>query len=552
MMRDRARRLVGQGESLFTKRLGLHSLWQTMAENFYPMRADFTRVRGMSEEFASYMMTGRPAMAHRDLANALPAMMRPPKQWLWVRTNDDNINEDRQARAYLDWMSQRQYRAMYDSRGNFVRACKEGDGDYTAFGQTVFTVDPNKARDGLLYRCWHLKDVAWTEDYALKLRSVFHRLQMAAADLVEMFPDTVDSKVTETAEKEPDHKFNCWRIVVPVDDYDLPVRNKQRLPWVSIYIDIDNQTILEEKAVRTRGYVIPRWVTVSGSQYAYSPAVVYGLPDARMMQQVTLTMLEAAQKATDPPMIAVTEALQGGVNSGAGMISYIDADYDERTGEALRPMQQRFDGIQYGAAREERVDGLLDAVFFLNQIRMPQVTKDMTAYEASKLYEEFQRNSLPLLEPIEVEYNGGLCLETFEQMQGMGLFGDPRNMPQALQGQELRYDFETPLKAAEEQAKVFAFSAVTDTVAKAMQIDPAAALNIDIDKATRAAVMGAGGADWLRDQDQVAKIKAQQAQAAQAANAANAMAHGADTATRVATAVKSAAEAGQSLQPMAA
>src|SRR5262249_31538881 len=155
----------------------------------------------------------------------------------------------------------------------------------------------------------------------------------------------------------------------------------------------------EEIPQRWLGYVIDRWATISGSQYAYSPSAIYGLPDARMLQQITLTMLEAGQKATDPPMIAVSEAINGGVNVGAGMITWTDADYEERTGEVLRPMEMRFDGIRYGAEREERVSGQLDAVFFLNQIRIPQITKEMTAYEASKLYEEFQRNALPLLEP---------------------------------------------------------------------------------------------------------------------------------------------------------
>jgi hypothetical protein len=50
-------------------------------------------------------------------------------------------------------------------------------------------------------------------------------------------------------------------------------------------------------------YVIPRWQTVSGSQYAYSPATVAALPDARLIQAMTLTFFEAGEKATNPPMV---------------------------------------------------------------------------------------------------------------------------------------------------------------------------------------------------------------------------------------------------------
>src|SRR5437660_598799 len=82
-------------------------------------------------------------MAHRDLTNALPAMMRPrDRQWLWARTHDKRINEDREARAYLDWLSEQQFRLMYDNRACLVRSTKEADGDYTAFGHAVLTVEP--------------------------------------------------------------------------------------------------------------------------------------------------------------------------------------------------------------------------------------------------------------------------------------------------------------------------------------------------------------------------------------------------------------------------
>lgn len=552
-MRTRTRELVSHGDRLFAKRAGsgLLSLWQTMAENFHVMRADFTRSRTMGEEFASYLMTGRPALAHRDLSNSIGAMMRPrDRQWLTARTHDENINNDRDARAYLDWMSQIQFRGMYDARAGLSRATKEADGDWSAFGNAALTVEANKWRDGLMIRCWHLRDVVWTEDTSLKINQVHHKKQLSARDQIGLYGKAVHANVTEQLQKNPEHEFHCRRIIMPSDEYDLPIKNKGRFPFVCIDVDVENSTILAETPARGSMYVIPRWATVSGSQYAYSPATVYGLPDARTLQQITLTMIEAGQKATDPPMIAVTEAIAGGVNSGAGMITWTDADYDERTGEVLRPMEMRFDGIRFGAEREERVEGTLDATFFLNQIRMPQITKEMTAYESSKVYEEFQRNALPLLEPVEVDYNGGLCSACFDVMQtlinpasGAPYFGSPLDMPQILRNQELRWEFDTPLKAAAEQAKIFTYSSFTDVLAKGMQIDPGVARNADLDKATREALVATGGARWVRKEEDVEADKAKDAQMAQAKATADAMATGADVASRVSDAVTSASGA---------
>lgn len=548
-MRERVRDLLKRGDGLFAKRAPLLSLWQTCAENFYVIRADFTRNRFMSEEFASFLMTGRPALAHRDLSTKLPALMRPrDRQWLWARTGDKRLNEMRGPRAYLDWMSEQVFRLMYAQRSGLVRACKEVDGDYTAFGQGVFTVDPNKPRDGLLVRSWHLRDVVWTEGEDLEINQIHHRRSIAARDLDALWPKTRDSRIERMLREEPDREIACRRIVVPTADYDLPVKNKDRFPFVSIYLDTEHETILEEVPARRRGYVIPRWMRLSGSQYAYSMACIYALPDARMLQRIALSMLEASEKATDPPLLAAYEAIQGGVNYGAGMITWYDPDYDERTGDVLRPLELRFDGIRYGAAREERVEAQIDTTFFLNQIRMPQITKEMTAYEASKLYEEFQRNSLPLLEPVEVEYNAALCSECYDVGSELGLLGSPYEVPEELQGRELRWEFDTPLKAAAEEAKVFSFARVSDTVAKGMQVDPDVALEVDWRKATRDAVIGNGGADWLRDEKDVLADRQRRAAAAQAAEAASALATGADAASRIGEAVSNAAAAGEAMQ----
>ena len=128
-------------------------------------------------------------------------------------------------------------------------------------------------------------------------------------------------------------------------------------PFVQIVIDEDHQTILEETPRPDLGYVIPRWVTIGGfSQYAYSPTAIIALPDGRMLQQMTLTLIEIGQKIVDPPMIAVGDAIQGGTNLYAGAINWVDPDYDERTGEVLRPITLNGEGLQWGTEYEEKIE----------------------------------------------------------------------------------------------------------------------------------------------------------------------------------------------------
>jgi hypothetical protein len=167
---------------------------------------------------------------------------------------------------------------------------------------------------------------------------------------------------------------------------------------------------------------------------------------------------------------------------------------------------------------------MITRAFYLNQIQLPDVSGEMTAYETQKRVEEYIRNALPLFEPMEVEYNGGLCDMTFEMLLELGAFGNLYDqMPEILQGQDIRFSFESPLQAAQSRANSAAFQQTAQVLATAAQLDPNIHYVVDLDKATRDAIEGTGApADWLVPKDkadaskqQAAAVQAQQAQDAE-------------------------------------
>lgn len=554
-MKSRVRELAESGDRLFSKRQPLLSLWQTMAENFYPIRADFTTNRSIGEEFAANLMTGRPVLAHRDLGSSLAGMLRPRGQaWFKARTLDEDINNDATSRQWLDAKADVMRRIMYDQHSQFLRATKQGDNDFVAFGQTVISVDPNRYLDGVLYRNWHLRDVVWCENAELMIDTIHRNWMLEARALLKLFPkaDGIE-RIERIAKKEPYREIKCRHIIIPEDEYDLSVEKKgrkNRLPYTSIYIDIENDTILEEVPFKRINYVIPRWVTVSGSAYAYSPATVVALPDARMLQQITLTLLEAGQKAVDPPMKATQEAIIGGVNIFPGAVTWVDSEYDERTGAALERLVDTNPNLQWGDAREEKIERNISEAFYLNVINLPEAARGdkMTAYETQQRVEEYIRRALPLFEPMEVEYNGGLCEQTWNVAMDLGAFGSFEDMPDTLRGREIRWQFESPLQAANDRVKSQAFSQSAQLLAEAAQIDPNVRYDFNVDKAFREALAGVGPADWVVPEEQANAAKGQAAQQQQAMQAAQMLAAGSDVASKMAGAVENAGNAAQSVQ----
>ncbi|MFK7944564.1 MAG: portal protein [Paracoccaceae bacterium] len=497
MLHTDAKSLVQQGEALFSKKMVLDSRNQEIADHFYPERGDFTVTRDLGEDWASHMMTGYPSMVRRDLGNALGSMLRPSnKQWFHVRSK----REDREGHAEKKWLegaTKIQTRAMYDRVTQFTRAVKEGDHDFATFGSAVLSVEVNRRDNALLYRCWHLRDVAWQEDQYGMICAVHRRWKPSVRDLAGMFPGDVHQKVTEAIRKDPNKEINCVHIVIRAEHYTG--QKKWGTPWVSLYVDCENQHIMEEAGSHTRKYVIPRWMTISGSQYGYSPATLIALPDARLVQAMTLTLLEAGEKSVNPPMVGVAEAIRGDMQVYAGGFTAVDSEYDERLGEVLRPLGVDKSGLPYGMDLSDRQQAMLREAFYLNTLSMPPTGgPDMTAYEVGQRVQEYIRQAMPLFEPMEADYNGELCEMTFDTLMNEGAFGSRDAVPESLQGRDVQFRFESPLADMAEREKGQLFLESKAMLAAAVEADPDTMMMMDFPAALRDVMSGIGApSEWM-------------------------------------------------------
>lgn len=510
-MEDRIKSIIGQGDQLFSKRLTLMSLWQNIADNFYPERADFTVSRTLGTEFADNLMTSYPLLVRRDLGNSLGAMLRPSsKDWFSISTDQpDNI--DAAGKQWLEWASNTQRRAMYDRASQYVRASKEADHDFATFGQYVKSFELNKTASGMLYRCWHLRDVAWCEDSEGKIGAVHRKWKPSAQVLKAVFGDRIAPKVQEALAKNPYEEFECRHIVIKADDYEAALGQRWKTPYVSLYIDVANGHVMEEIGTYNKFYNIPRWQTVSGSQYAYSPATVAALPDARLLQSMTAVLLEAGEKAVTPPMLATQEAIRSDINLRAGGLTWVDSAYDERLGEVLRPISSDKNGIPLGMELRADVRATIAEAFYINKLTLPTFDHAMTATEAAQRVQEYIRQALPIFEPMEEEANGGDCEGTFDLMLRAGAFGSPQDIPESLQGQNIQFKFQSPLRDAIESQKGQKFLEAKEILREAAELDPGSLAQIDVQMALRDALGGIGvPAKWLRSEQDVADILAAQ------------------------------------------
>lgn len=546
MTDQRAQELVDLGNKLFSKKEPLNSLMQEIALQFYPARATFTMAGDyLGRDHADHLHDSYPVLVRRELGNAISATLRPrDQQWFRATTLDEERDAVPENARYLDYVTSTMRTSMYDMRAKFVRATKEGDHDYITFGQTVISVEEGPDRSHLYYRANHLRDCAWLENDVGEVDHLHRKDRMSARNMMRRWSKKCHKTVEDACKKEPGQEFNIRCIQMPSDEYDYTGpdaksrRTGKRHPFIMCYLDADNGKMLAEIPSPDFIFVVPRWQTLPGLQYAVSPATSIALPDGRLAQSMALMILEAGEKAIDPPIAADGEVFRE-FNLQSGAMTWADLATDRKITDAFTPININPDMRTAFAMRADLRDMLAKA-FFIDKLALPEATDKMTATEIRARLEEHVRNLLPLFEPMEHEYNGRLLDKTFFRLRLMRGF-DTASMPDDLSGANISWGFKNPLQEASTRILAAQFREALEIEAGALQAGVSAP-RLNVSLARDDAIRGIGvPAKWRRSEDEIlaeAEAKAQAAATEKATLQAGA----------VAQIAQQAGDAAQSLQ----
>lgn len=516
--------LVAAGDRLYSKRENLVQHWQDAAEQFAPELADFTTSQALGDDYAADLVTSYPLLVARELADQFGTMLRPSQKDAAVMYVEGL--QDYAGKAWLEEKSATQRKAMYARESQYVVAAKQREKDIAVFGNAVVSIEVKPDKSSLLYRRWHLRDVAWTDDLSGMTECVHRKWDTATAHTlrrtfgVERLHDNV-KRHFETG-KDPYCEVRCRHIFIPVDMYDGPGPNggggKFRTKYVSLFIDVENEHLIEATGQNTMMYNISRWQRIGGSQYALSPAVIAALPEARLLQAMTWTLLEAGEKHTNPPLLATEGMIRGDINVRAGGLTLVAAEYDERTGAVLRPLNQDKSGMPLGLELQQRSEEMIRRAFYADKLQMPQRGGPQeTAYEVGQRVQQFLRDALPLVEPLEVEVNGTDHEITFDLLMREGAFGPPDTIPQSLSSASVEFKFASPLREQKDRQKGQIFLEGIQLIQAGAALDPAVQAIPNATVAMREVLEGIGWeTKWNNSPEAVAAAAEQEAQAAQA------------------------------------
>jgi hypothetical protein len=515
-MDGNAREIIRQATGLFGKRQKLDQLWDEIARNFFPEMSDFVKDHELGEDFAAHLSDASPLLARRDLGESLGSMLRPSGQpWFECVIEDEPAPKVGSMEAlWLEFQTERTRNVLHGRTSQFIRAMKTADHIYATFGNAVVSVTEGLNPRDVLFKTWHLRDVVWRDNAIGDATCVYRKAKPTLMQLAQMFgekalPQDLRQKLTT----DPDHQVDVIHVCMPAKDYDRLGKPEggRKWDWVSVWALKNGETILRHRYVPDQIYTVARWHRPADSQYGISPAAVAALPNARMVQRMASTVISAAEKSVDPPVIAKGERVKTGIDLQAGAVIWIDPEYDERSGEALRPLDLG-KNVRLGMEMQVDVRNQIERAFYLNKLALP-TAQAKTAYETARLVEQYVRDALPLFETMETEYLDPILDAGVSFMLRAGVYGPLEEMPPSMRGKLIGFQFNNPLRQALKQQTVKAFQDMAGLLQIAAQIDPQAVDNVDTDAGLRDALGASGSSDaWVRPSEEVEQMREQRAQ----------------------------------------
>ena len=315
-----------------------------------------------------------------------------------------------------------------------------------------------------------------------------------------------------------DELFDVIHCVQPRKDRDRNSLDRSEMPFASVYLLAKGEVILDEGGFEEMPYVAPRWAKVSGEIYGRGPGIS-SLPDVKMLQQMAKTVIKAAQKIVDPPLLVPDDGALNPVRTVPGGLNF------RRSGsDPITPLQTG-GNIPIGMEMMNEVRMRIRQAFYIDQLQLQQGPQ-MTATEVLQRQEEKLRMMGPVLGRLQSEMLGPMVERVFNILNRGGKFPPA---PEVLDGAEYDVEYVSPLARAQRQSEANGLLRVFEIGSPIIQMQPDSAQIINGEDTIRYLGDLFGVPNSLfKSPEEMAQIKQQQQEMMQLQQGLQAAGQGAD------------------------
>ena len=416
--------------------------YQDLADYMLPRKADIVRQRSKGEKRMELIFDGTALQAVDLLASSLHGMLTSgASAWFHLTLRDEELGRDEEVQRWLEDTSQRMMRAFNVS--NFETEIHEMYVDLVVFGTGCMFVEMDE--ESLRFSTRHISEFYIAEDQFGLVDTVFRKYKIPARQAVQRFGiESVGDFIAKKFEKRPDEEVEILHVVVPREERDVTKIDNKNMPFASLYIDMETKQTMTESGFEEFPYVVPRFLKATGEIMGRSPAMV-ALPDVKMLNLMSKTIIQAAQKQIDPPLLVPDDGFLLPVRTQPGGLNF----FRSGTIDTITPLNPG-DNIPIGLNMEEQRRTAIRSAFFVDQL-LSGGAPNMTATEVMQRSEERFRVIGPVLSRLQNEMLRPLIDRVFALMLRKELL---EAAPEILQGKEIDIEYVSPLARAQKSSSL--------------------------------------------------------------------------------------------------
>ena len=468
---EKAKILLSRFDRLKTQRQNWESHWQEVADYMQPRKADVTKSRSKGDKRTELIFDSSPLQSVELLSASLHGMLtNPSTPWFSLKFKNEGMEEEDEAKAWLESATEVMYSAFNQS--NFQQEIFELYHDLITFGTAAMFIEEDD-EDNLKFSTRHINEIYISENDKGRIDTVFRKFRISARAAIQKF-GKVSTHIAVTAKKDPYEEVEILHAVYPRSDFNPTKQDKENMPFESIYMDADSGDELSVSGFKEFPFVVPRYLKASHEIYGRSPAMT-ALPDVKMLNEMSKTIIKSAQKQVDPPLLVPDDGFLLPVRTVPGGLNF----YRAGTRDRIEPLNIGANNTLGLNMEEQRRNSIRNA-FYVNQLMM-QDGPQMTATEVIQRNEEKMRLLGPVLGRLQSELLKPLIDRSFAILMRRNLFAQP---PEFLSGQDIEIEYVSPLAKAQKSTELSSIMTAIEIMGSLSNVAPVFD-HINMDKLVR-------------------------------------------------------------------
>ena len=439
---NKASEHVKRFDYLKSRRDNWDTHYQELADYMLPRKADIVKKRSRGEKRMELIYDGTALQSIDLMAAFLHGMLTSgASPWFHLDVKDEMINRDDDVREWLQDTSMRMMQAF--QRSNFETEVHEAYVDLVVFGTACMFCEMD--RKNLRFSTRHISEYYVQEDQYGMVNTVYRLYKMTANQAVDRFGlERVGDFIRKKHEKNGDEEVEILHAVMPRTDRDVTSPDNLNMPFMSVYVCKATGMEISQGGFEELPYVVPRFLKATGEVMGRSPAMT-ALPDVKMLNLMSKTIIQAAQKQIDPPLLVPDDGFLLPIRTQPGGLNF----FRSGSRDTITPLNTGAN-IPIGLNMEEQRRAAIRQAFYVDQI-LTAGSPQMTATEVIQRQEERMRVIGPVLGRLMNEMLRPLIDRVFALMLRNDLLAPA---PEILQGRDIDIEYVSPLARAQKSSSL--------------------------------------------------------------------------------------------------